>query len=97
MGKEPAPEALEGQAEQVDGTEFTLNEPASVTLTFAPGARRSKSVTVKLGGKAGRNSYKIKKLLKARKYTLTIGASNAGGRTKSKSIGLKIKGLGVGV
>ncbi len=68
---------------------FTLNEAASVTLTFA--RRGHKSVVVKVKGKAGKNSYKIKKL-KAGKYTITIAASNAGGHTKSKSIGLKIKG-----
>ncbi len=69
--------------------QFKLNEAASVTLTFA--RRGHKSVTVKLKGKAGENSYKIKKL-KVGKYTITIAASNAGGHTKSKSIGLKIKG-----
>jgi hypothetical protein len=68
--------------------QFTLNEAASVTLTFA--RRGHKKVTVKLKGKAGKNSYKIKKL-KAGKYTITIAASNVDGRAKSKSIGLKIK------
>jgi Bacterial Ig domain len=67
---------------------FTLNEPASVTLTFA--RRGHKNVIVRLKGKAGKNSYKIKKL-KAGKYKLTIAAQNGGGRAKSKSISLKIK------
>jgi hypothetical protein len=68
--------------------QFKLNEAASVTLTFA--RRGHKSVTVKLKGKAGKNSYKIKKL-KAGKYTITITASNAGGHTKAKPIAVKIK------
>ena len=87
VGKEPAPK-LSSVKLSKSTVQFTLNEAASITLTFA--RHGHKSVTVKLSGKAGRNSYKIKKL-KAGKYTLTIAASNAGGRTKSKSIVVKIK------
>jgi hypothetical protein len=88
VGKEPAPK-LSGVKLSKSTVDFTLNEAASITLTFA--RRGHKSITVKLKGKAGKNGYKIKKL-KAGKYKLTIAASNAGGRTKSKSIGLKING-----
>ncbi len=88
VGKEPAPK-LSSVKLKKSTVEFTLNEAASITLTFA--RHGHKSVVVRLNGKAGRNSYKIKKL-KAGKYSLTIAASNAGGHTKSKSIGLKLKG-----
>jgi hypothetical protein len=87
VGREPAPK-LSGVKLSKSTVRFTLNEAASITLTFA--RRGHKNVTVKLKGKAGKNSYKLKNL-KAGKYKLTIAASNAGGRTKSKSIALKIK------
>ena len=67
--------------------DFTLSAAASVTLTFV--RHGHKNVTVKLKGKAGKNSYKIKKL-KAGKYKLTISASNAGGRSKPAKLSFKI-------
>jgi hypothetical protein len=67
---------------------FTLNEAASVTLTFS--RHGHKKVSVKLNGKAGKNSYKLKKL-KAGKYKIAIAASNAGGHAKKKTLSLKIK------
>ncbi len=66
---------------------FTLSAAASVTLTFV--RHGHKNVTAKLKGRAGKNSYKVKKL-KAGKYKLTISASNAGGRSKPAKLSFKI-------
>jgi hypothetical protein len=68
--------------------QFTLSAGGTVTLTFSEHGHTKR--TVHLMGKAGKNSYKIKKL-KAGKYTITIAAANGGGHANSKSIGLKIK------
>jgi hypothetical protein len=84
----PPPPVISGAKLHKTTLQFTLNEAASVTLTFA--RHGHKNVTVTLKGKAGKNSYKIKKL-KAGKYKLTIAASNAGGVAKSKALSLKIK------
>jgi large repetitive protein len=86
VGKEPAPK-LSSVKLGKSTVDFSLNEAASIMLTFA--RRGHKSVTVKLKGKAGKNSYKIKKL-KAGKYTITIAASNAGGRSKPAKLSFKI-------
>jgi Big-like domain-containing protein len=86
VGKEPVPSISHAKLHK--GTlQFTLNENASVALTF--GRQGHKSVSVKLKGKAGKNSYKLKKL-KDGKYTLTIAASNAGGRSKPATLSFKI-------
>ncbi len=86
VGKEPAPK-LSSVKLSKSTVDFTLNEAASITLTFA--RRGHRSVSAKLKGKAGKNSYKIKKL-KAGKYTMTIAASNAGGRSKPAKLSFKI-------
>ena len=68
--------------------QFTLSVAGTVTLTFSEHGHSKR--TVHLMGKAGKNSYKIKKL-KAGKYTISIAASNGGGHAKTKSIGLKVR------
>jgi uncharacterized protein YceH (UPF0502 family) len=58
-----------------------------VTLTFS--RRGHKPVTVKLKGRAGKNSYRLKHL-RAGKYEIAIAAFNAGGRAKKKTVRVKI-------
>ncbi len=83
----PPPPKLSSVRLHKSTLQFKLNEGASVTLTLA--RRGHKSVVVKVKGKAGKNSYKLKKL-KAGKYKLTISASNAGGRSKPTKLSFKI-------
>ena len=85
-GKKVAP--VISHAKQSKGLfTFTLNEAATVTLTFA--RREHKRVTVKIKGRAGKNSYKAKRL-KAGSYVVTLAASNAGGRSKSVKVKYKL-------
>jgi hypothetical protein len=84
---EPAPVISHAKVHKKTLT-FTLNEAASVTVTFARHGHKKR--TVKLSGKAGKNSYKLKKL-KAGKYTISITASDAGGRANKQTLRLKVK------
>ncbi len=85
-GKKVAP--VISHAKQSKGVfMFTLNEAATVTLTFA--RRGHKRVTVKINGRAGKNSYKAKGL-KAGSYVVTLTASNSSGRSKAVKVKYKL-------
>ncbi len=73
---------------------FTLNERATVTLTFKlHGHVRG---TLKITGKRGRNTVRVKgrlskhHKLKAGAYVVTLAASNAGGRSKPVKVKYKL-------
>lgn len=75
---------------------FTLNEAAQVTLTFELHGRMRG--TVKVAGKAGPNTVRVKGRLskhhnlKPGKYAVTITATNASGRSKTTKLKYTITG-----
>ena len=73
---------------------FTLNEAATVTLTFKlHGHVRG---TLKITGKSGKNTVRVKgrlskhHKLKAGAYVVTISAANAGGHAKAVTVKYKL-------
>ena len=73
---------------------FTLNEPASVTLTFK--LRGHVRGRLKIAGKRGKNTVRVKgrlsrhHKLKAGAYVVTLSATNAGGHSKSVKVKYKL-------
>jgi len=88
-GKKVAP--VISHAKQSKGIfTFTLNEPATVTLSFK--LRGHVRGTLKIAGKSGKNTVRVKgrlskhHKLKAGAHVVAIVASNAGGRSKSVKV-----------
>jgi CSLREA domain-containing protein len=64
---------------------FSLNEAAKVTLVFIDGKGR-KRATVTIKGKAGKNSAKLPKKLKAGRYTVVVFTRDAKGNVSTPAI-----------
>ncbi len=92
-GKKVAP--VISHAKQSKGVfTFTLNEAATVTLSFKLHGRVRG--TLKIAGKSGKNTIRVKgrlskhHKLRAGAYVVTIAASNAGGRSKGVTVKYKL-------